>query len=198
MYNFVKFCGKLVTGVKYVGSCAISYVRHRQGYIRIDDNAESEYFIPDNSPKKTFIERGWGVVKNSYYKLYKYTTGKIHPQSTQPVVLPMYESTRLRKSYFNNNTQVTEQDHIMESKFVNQIIEPKEIIQDQTIQNSSIEQELNIPQYNSAMLMESKFINQALFGQTFPFAKADTCLTLPQSPEDSVYVDTKSSFEHTE
>lgn len=104
-YNFLRFCGKLISGGKYVCGLCINYFKQKE-IIQpetevIDetniDNDQIDVF--EDKQNNSFLGKIKSASVNIYYGIYHRIFGKHHPQSQENYVeLPMYKSSHIHES----------------------------------------------------------------------------------------------------
>jgi len=102
-YNFIKFCGKLISGGKYLCGLCFNYFQQKQSHQnheytqQVIDDADNENINEtssllgekENSIFDTVQNYATNVYHNAYYKVF----GKLHPRSKANYVeLPLYNS----------------------------------------------------------------------------------------------------------
>jgi hypothetical protein len=116
MYNFVRFCGKLWTGVVLVKKKISTYLNRREGYIHLGHD-EEEHLLPDHSYRhKTIYQKTLDYATSCYHSLYFKVSGRHHPLSSYNTYIPMLESTQNRSSQnFNGSCYATSksEEHIL-------------------------------------------------------------------------------------
>ena len=119
IYNFVRFCGKLFVGVKYVYDQIKMYIRRRSGYINLNSNdieAQTEFILPDqNTRHKTMFETFKASVVKKYNYYYYMIFGKQNTHTntntnTPRNVIPLVETTTSSHNNLRSFTRHSEQD----------------------------------------------------------------------------------------
>lgn len=192
VYNFTRLCGKVFHGFKYIACQLYGYIRQKQGYIRLGDETEHEYLLPEQSSTPTIASRVSGALQYAYHVCYKLFTGKNHPKVQTTPIIPLYETTMDRSNLdISRGLGVTEsldQKMFAESRKFNEFASipfaSHFVFKKPT--NESIHKP---PGDCSANLMESDFIN-AKIKYTLPFRQTSHS-TADYDLNKSLYQDTK-------
>lgn len=190
-YNFFKFCGKLISGGKYVFDLGYNYIRQKSIQKETTVIIDSDYHKTNNNENNKGLfykikENSW----NLYYNLYHKFTGKYHPSSQENYIeLPLYSSsTNLNNEVINSysnrqnyNSLINESKRSFNSNFnsVNYENENSQMLYTIPLDNSQYlhnSNENTKPKYkpfgidNSVLLFDSSFIKNKLDKKNLPFA----------------------------
>lgn len=155
IYNFIRFCGKLFTGVHYVYDQIRIYIRKRRGFTNLSSDDESnEYLLPgQNTRHKTIFETCRDYVTKQYDYYYYKIFGK--PRKTDnftqnDTYIQLTETSLYSTKNESGDYYISKEQEIEKDLFTQQL-------NDLCANGSSIDFNAYIEKYNQSKQYQSQY-----------------------------------------